>query len=444
MLRINTSKIYSGETIAVGLSGGEDSVCLFDVLFKEKDRLGIKLVAINVEHGIRGESSARDSEFCQALCDRYGVTLYRFSVDVPALVAEKGYTTEQAARILRYDCFFDCIKRGLCDKVAVAHHLSDQAETILFNLLRGSSLSGAKGISASAYNDRVIRPFLDVTKEDIKAYVAEYGLTYVTDESNADVKYTRNALRLKVFPAIKEVFPTCEAALVRFAYAAASDDEYLYKQAEKYVKSSNNHCKIATGIDYPLFSRAVIIAFKRLGFDHDYTTAHVDAVYSLCENQTGKKVSLPANLYAIRERDCVKIAKTCSKSADNRPIAQFLDFSGDRKVNSLALENGKTLVFEQVAREDVFFGDGLYFDGDKVPPSAVLRYREDGDTFTKFNGQTVTLKKYLTDKKVPADEKKNVLVLAEEKTVYLIVNLEISSLIKIDNDTINIVKLYCK
>ena len=158
MISCDFSKINKGETIAVGLSGGKDSVCLLDILFNKKDELCINLIAINVEHGIRGENSVRDSEFCQSLCNSYGIILYRYTVDAPKLAKEKGYSIEQAARILRYDCFFDCINKGLCDKIAVAHHLSDQAETILFNILRGSSLTGAKGISAEAYGGKIARP----------------------------------------------------------------------------------------------------------------------------------------------------------------------------------------------------------------------------------------------------------------------------------------------
>ena len=443
MFSCDFSKLNKGETVAVGLSGGEDSVCLLDVLYKEKENLGIDLVAINVEHGIRGESSVKDSEFCQKLCDGYGIKLYRYTVDAPKLVKEKGYTLEQAARILRYDCFFDCIGKGLCDKVAVAHHASDQAETVLFNILRGSATTGAKGISAFSYDGKVIRPLLNVTKDDIKKYVAENGLKYVTDESNDDTNFTRNALRLKVFPVLNELFPNCESAIVRFAAASAADDEYLYNAAKNHVKTANNFCTIATGIDYPLFSRAVILAFKHLGFDRDYETSHVEAVYSLCTNQTGKKVDLPHGLYAIRERDHVKIAKKRTKTAVNRPIAQLLAVKGALETSEkhVLSFDGVNIVFERVPRENVTFGDGLYFDIDKVPYNAVFRYRKAGDVFTKFNGQTVTLKKYLTDKKVPADEKKDVIVLANDETVYLIVNLEISSSIRIDKSTKNIVKL---
>ena len=270
-------------------------------------------------------------------------------------------------------------------------------------------------------------------------------MNYVTDESNADVKYTRNALRLKIFPMIKESFPDYERTLARFAFVAATDDEYLYKLAKNHVKTANNCCKIVTGIDYSLFSRAVIIAFKHLGFDHDYMTAHIDEIYALTFNQPGKKAVLPHGLYAIRERDHIKIGRSEAKSADNRPIAQLIavkDNLGKSKKEVLRFDEDINIGFERVSRENIVFGDGLYFDLDKLPDNAVLRYREAGDVFTKYNGQTVTLKKYLTDKKVPSDEKGDVIVIAEGKTVYLIINLEISSLIKIDNSTQNIVKLY--
>ena len=438
------TKIRRGETIAVALSGGEDSVCLLDVLLKNKDALGISVVAVNVEHGIRGENSLRDTAFCVRLCKDLGVTLYRFSVDAPALALKNGYSLEQAARILRYEKLLYCVTEGLCDKVAVAHHLSDQAETVLFNILRGSSLSGARGMTPLSYGGRIVRPFLNVTKAEIDKYAKENDIHFVTDETNFDVTFTRNALRLEVLPKVKKIFPSYERALGRFATTCLSDDEYLYSLAEKQVTADGEDYLISSDSEYPVFSRAVIVAIKRLGVEKDFTKTQVDRVFALCSAQTGKRIVINKTVFAIKEHNAVRIKR---KNAENRPIDGLFAKSDFAFAQG---ESEKTIVFDgakitarKVLRSGIRFGDGLYFDADKVPVSAVFRYKRDGDVFQKFNGQTVTVKKFLTDKKVPADKKRKTIVLADEKNVFIIVGTEISSLIKIDKGTENIVKLTC-
>ena len=424
--------IKRGQTVAVGLSGGADSVCLLLSACEKSEKLGFKTVAVNVEHGIRGQSSVNDSAFCKKLCDELGVKLYSFSVDAPDHAFKNGLSLEQAARKLRYDCFFECIEKGLCDVVAVAHHLSDNAETVLFNILRGAGLKGAAGIPASSYGGKIVRPLLNCKKEDLLSYLEEKNASFVTDESNFDLNFTRNALRLDVLPNIKRYFPQAENSLVRFGAAAKEDDDYLNMLAEKELSAVPGGYAISVNAPYPLFSRALISALKKLGVEKDYEKRHVDDVFALTHNQTGKEIHLPKNVYAVKVYDRVEIR---TKSADNRPIAPFL--LGETVIDR------RVLKAERIEASAVVFGDGLYFDLDKLPKACVIRKKEDGDVFTKFNGQTVTLKKYLTDKKIPSVEKKSLLVLAKEKTVFAIANIEISSFIKIDKHTTNIIKLSC-
>ena len=425
--------IKRGSTVAVGLSGGVDSVCLLHYLKNQSGEVGFDVVAVNVEHGIRGQDSLSDTAFCRKFCQKLGVTLKEYSVNAPAFSKEQGYSLEQAARQLRYNCFFDAIDSGFCDVVAVAHHLSDNAETILFNVLRGTSLSGAKGILPVSYGERIIRPFLGVKKEDILSYAKENELPFVTDRTNFDISYTRNAIREVVLPSIKRIFPEYEGALSRFAQVCQSDDEYLYSLAEKSVHFEDGCAKIACDTPYPVFSRAVISALKRAGVEKDYQKSHVDAVFALKNLQTGKKVDLIKNVYAIKVHDHIEIK---IKSAVNRPIAPFS--LGETKLGGYTIRVEKA---QNITNADM--KSGQYFDLGKLPENLFFRKKQDGDVFIKFNGQKVTLKKFLTDKKIPADEKKELLVLADEKTVYLIAGLEISCLIKIDKTTKNIVKLTC-
>ena len=432
MLKADFSNINKNDVVAVALSGGEDSVTLLHVLLENAESLGCKVKAISVEHGIRGETSKKDLDFCVDLCSRLNVEIKTTCVNAPAFAKKNGYSLEQAARVLRYDFFYKCIDEGFCDKVAVAHHLSDRAETILFNVLRGSSLSGAKGISNVSDDGRIIRPLLNVTKDEISAYRSINGLKFVTDESNFDVNFTRNALRLNIIPQLETYFPRAEDSIVRFGESCRADDEYLYSLAETVLEKRGSAYYIDAKAPYPVFSRAAILALKRSGVEKDYQKSHVDALFALASNQTGRQCDLPLSVLATKVHDHVVIER---KKPDNRLIAPFT--LGDIPYGDIVVSCKK------IDKNDVVFGDGLYFDLDKLQQDAVFRPKQDGDVFTKFDGSTVSLKKFLTDKKVALPQKKRVVVLAKEKIVYLIVNLEISSLIKIDKASINVVKLTC-
>ena len=432
MLHLDLSKINSGETIGVALSGGMDSVCLLYNLLEATKNIDFNLVAINIEHGIRGESSAQDSHFCANLCDKLGIKLISYKVDTPTFAAKNALSIEEAARTLRYSCFFDCIEKGNCDKVAVAHHLSDNAETILFNIFRGSSLSGAGGIANVTFGDKIIRPFLNVTKEEVRLYVDKHAILYVTDETNFDEQYTRNFIRLSVLPTIKKAFPKAEEALSRFAESCRQDDEFLYELAKKELKLSQTQVSIPCSIAYPIFSRAIILTLKHFGITKDYTKANIDDVQALTSNQTGKMVNLPKGIYAVREYENIIIRK--AQDTDFSPIPFE---AGNIRILSYNIET------KPIDKSKIVFGDGLYFDLDKLPSDLVIRRKQDGDRFIKFNGQSVSLKKFLTDKKLPAHQKRNLLVVAKENLVYIIINVEISRLLMIDKDTKNSVKLTC-
>lgn len=434
MFELDLKEFHRGETIGVALSGGKDSVCLLHALFCAKDRIGIKLCVINVEHGIRGAASIADSAFCKDLAAKYDLPFYSFSVDALSFANGNGLSVEEAARILRYAEFFNAIDKGYCDKIAVAHHLSDSVETILFNIFRGASLSGAKGISAEGYSGRIVRPLLNVSREEVSQYVDKHELSFVQDATNFDTDYTRNALRLDVIPKIKALFPKVETAVSRFASLAKEDDDYLYSLAAAALSEKDGEYFFAADLARPIMKRCVILALKNLGITKDYEKVHVDDVVSLSENISGKKITLPASVLAVRERDKIIIKRKKSETTPTPiPFRMGKTVFGDYIISC-----------ERVNTLPEKFGGELYFDMDKLPTSAVFRTREEGDEFTKFGGGTVSLKKYLTDNYFPESKKNVTPVIAFEKKVYCVCEKDISLLIKIDKATKNIIKLTCK
>jgi len=223
--------IDPGSTVLCGFSGGADSVCLLQVLYELRALLKIELKAVHVNHGIRGEEADRDEAFCRDFSKKLGIELVVKHVDVPAYVKETGLSEEEAARVLRYKAFSEIPH----DIIAVAHHADDQAETVLFNMLRGSALKGAGGIRLK--RDDIVRPMLHKDRKAILEYIDRKHLSYVTDSTNLCNDHTRNYLRNAVLPGLSEkVNNKASEHIVRFSEYVREADDYLREEARQKMK----------------------------------------------------------------------------------------------------------------------------------------------------------------------------------------------------------------
>lgn len=428
-MNINLSTLIKpNEKVAVALSGGKDSMCLLHYLLSKKDEIGFFVSAINVEHGIRGETSVSDSSFVKNFCEKNNVPLFAYSVDCKKVAKDKKLSLEQAGRLLRYEIFENLLKEGRCDKVATAHHMSDNTESVLFNLFRGTGISGVAGITDN-FSDKIIRPFLSVSRNDINEYAEKYGIPFVTDETNLSDEYTRNFLRLNVIPKIKEVFPEMETSVRRFSILAAEDNSFLYSLAEKQITFYKDRAEFLVSLEKPLFSRAVILCLKHLGIKKDWTKKHADAVFSLCDLKNGAKISLLNNLVAIREYDKIVLYKNKTAIDESVPFAvgEF-DFADYRlKIEKADLKSD--------------LKSGLFFDLDKIPQNAVIRTKRQGDVFKKFGGGTKSLGDYLTDEKMPLRERDSIPLIANGSEILCIFNKAISDKVKVDKNTKTIIKI---
>ena len=210
-----TKKQLNKKTVGVAVSGGKDSMALLHFLHNHKTDLGISVVAVNVDHNMRKGESLRDSNFVKDYCDKLGVTFYGYSAKNDGITLK----AEEDARQYRYSCFYSAISDGRCDVIATAHHKSDQAETILLNLLRGTGISGLKGIPKCSENG-IIRPLLYTDKVDIDRYVECENVPFVTDSTNLIADYNRNFLRLEVLPKLSERFPALNENLLKISLLA--------------------------------------------------------------------------------------------------------------------------------------------------------------------------------------------------------------------------------
>ncbi len=222
-----------GDSVIVALSGGADSVSLLHVLISVKEKYNLNIYAAHLNHLLRGIEAERDEHFCKILCEKYNIPLYVRKRDIRALSEERGISEELCGRDERY-AFFSELSSEFNAKVATAHTASDNAETLLFNLARGSSVTGAKGIPPKRGN--IIRPLIFCTRADIERYCRENFLDYVTDSTNLSDGYTRNKIRHNVIPALKELNPSFELAVLRFCESAALADDYISKSALKLIE----------------------------------------------------------------------------------------------------------------------------------------------------------------------------------------------------------------
>lgn len=419
-----TKMISAGDVIGVGFSGGSDSMALLHYLATNQQKFDIEVVAIHIDHGIR-ENSYIDADFAKEKAKELGVRFYKFRVDAPKLAKEKNVSIETAAREARYGVFKTLLRKGLVDKIALAHHMQDQAETILMHIFRGSGVAGAKGMEPIRENV-YIRPMLTTSKEEINAYINENDLDYREDETNTDTSYNRNFIRNIVMKQVLTRWPNAVKAIASFGQAVSEDDEYINKQLyADAVIVEGDEAKIPTSyffFDKPIVARIIFKAFKAIGITKDIERKHIDMILDLAKNlENGKRISLPFDAVAIKEYDYVTIVnKHKEEVVLNEPFK-----SGEFEVEGF----GKVIVKrvkDCPPRKNV-----LYIDFRKVPKTAVWRFRQEGDVFEKFGGGGKKLKSYLIDKKIPLRERKVLPVLADGNEVYVIAGVEISNKVRV-------------
>ena len=294
---------FRGKKICVAVSGGVDSVCLLHYLKSLEKEMGYFLSVAHCEHGIRGAESLADARFTTDLCEKWNIPVYTFSADCIQLAKEEKMSLETVARKFRYASFESLLQEGKADYIALAHHKNDEAETVLFRLARGTSLTGVGGMVA--LNGKYLRPFLSWTRREIEEYANKYGLEFKVDKTNAEKEATRNRLRLDVLPLLEETVNGATENLVRFASLAVEDDKLLYEYAETLLSMEENEERgrvvfVKECDKKPLLRRACLLALKALGVEKDYTATHIENAVSLLTMERGARQTMPQGFEAKR------------------------------------------------------------------------------------------------------------------------------------------------
>lgn len=429
--------IKAGDTVLCAVSGGADSVALLYCLKELSEQMGFTLKAAHFNHGIRGDEADADEMFVKVLCERLNIRCFFGRADVPRYAQENGYTCEQAGRILRYD-FFNTIN---ADRIATAHHMDDQAESIMLHITRGSGLAGLCGIRYE--RGKIIRPLLDVRRWEIERYLSERGAAYCIDSTNLTESGTRNKLRLSIIPQITDkINPRFTETLCEMAKIIRSEDDYMQSLAEAALRNctvDNGYIKSKLkALDMPIRRRALIIAMQRAGAYADIEQKHVLIAEDMLSARTGAIAELPhINIYIEYDKICfVKKEKYSEIFTDTEFSVAFTVGDTETPIGCVTAEITE-------GNEFVSLPYTSFVDADKLPDNLLIRSRRAGDMIAPVGSGNKKLKDFFIDKKISRNER-NMPLLCHENEVLCIIGMAVSKSVMITEKTSSMIKLTLK
>lgn len=465
--------VSPNDRLLIGVSGGADSVCLLLVLHELYQGTEVSLEVIHVEHGIRGEESREDAFFVENLCQGLQLPYKMVSVDVPSYAKEHHMGEEEAARILRYEVFLNAAKEKNA-KVVLAHHMEDNAETILFQMARGSSLTGLCGMKPIRLDEEgvcYIRPLLEVHRNEIEAFLISRGQKYRVDSTNLELEYSRNYIRNKVLPALEDINVQAVAHINETAAKLSEVKEYLDIETEKHWSECAEESAEGVFLNIEMLLQMHPMMQKELvyraithvaGRKKDISTVHVETALALCENQSGRELSLPYQMVAKREFHRLHIYR---KTIDEK-VSKQGENSSDRKALFLVAENdlsdcleeGKVLEIPLVKEGEKIqiraFSNSYDFaeipknpytkwmDYDKIKQGFCIRNRNSGDYFICDEaGHRKKVKQYFVDAKITAAQREQMWMLAQDHLVLWLLGERMSEHVKITEHTKTIVEI---
>ncbi len=378
------SMFSKGDSVTVALSGGADSMALLDILYKNRKKWGITVSAAHLNHKLRGNESDRDEEFVHEYCKKLGIMLLVESIDVGHYSKVSGKGTEEAARELRYG-FLSRVAEG---KIATAHTASDNAETLLINLLRGTALKGACGIPPT--RDNFIRPLIFCTRAEVEEYCEQNSVPFVTDSTNLSNDYTRNKIRHNIIPAMREINPSLEDAVTRFTLSAGEDSALLEQLSVKELEKSVKGDVLTVDSRSPSVAKRMIAAFLEAQTGHAADSCHINGIYEALGTKTNRSVAGGKTAYI----NGFKVSLEADEPNCFEPFMETVEGDELLKVNKLLLNNAA--------------------DCDKICGKVCLRTRIEGDSIKLAGRGTKSLKKLYNEMHVPPQDR-DVLPVAEDE-----------------------------
>ncbi len=401
--------------VLVGFSGGPDSMLLLHLLLRYRQEWSFPLLAVHVHHGIRGAEADRDARFAEQACASLGVDFKLVRVDVPMIAAEKRIGTEEAARNARYDSFSDIIQsRSDISTVALGHNSTDNLETVLFHLFRGCGTGGLAGIPP--VRDNIIRPLIELTKEEILSALAEKNIPYVLDETNADTAYTRNYIRNEIFPMLSRLSSSPEVSVRRVCRNLICDNDFLNREAEKSYSSIQNG-KISramlASLHPAIFARVMLRWASDLGAA--LSSEQLDAIGARMASKKPFSYDLPDGVRFFADTDACYLEKRLEN--DGSRVALSEKILPDRP---LLLDRGAFLISfgecQNISPNIYNFSIKANLSSAIIEGELFVRYRTDGDAYY-YGGMTHKLKKIFNDRKIPLRERETLPILCDAKGI---------------------------
>ena len=439
--------IEPGMRVLTGFSGGADSTALLELLWEYGSEHGIQVHALHVNHGIRGEEAVRDQEFCEAYCRERGIPLKVVQADVPALARTEGISTEEAGRKVRYEAFAGELKAGRADRVALAHHQNDQAETMLFHLIRGTGLRGLRGMEP--VRTPYIRPLLCVCRSEIEEWMTREQIPWVEDSTNDELLYTRNRIRHQVLASMEEIRPGTAVRMAGTAEQLLELEHYLEQEQERWWQQSVREQDGVYRISlekmahmHPVMQKRIVLACmeRLLGNRCNLESVHVEQVCRLAEGRRGSRIMLPGGLAAVLGYEELLLKQGYGSGLSEEPV--LCDPGGEYRYM------GQTFRLELKNREkNEEIPVNCYtkwFDYDRIKHNVVLRTRQPGDYLELAGGIHKKLKDYLIDCKVPREERDRCILLADGSHIIWVVGMRISEGYKVTEQTRRILKVQKK
>lgn len=445
-----------GDGVVLGVSGGADSVCLLFALYRLRRELGISLYVVHVNHGIRPEAG-RDADYVEQLCRRMELPFSLIEVDVQTLARQRGCSTEEAGRQVRYEAFEREREMRQARRIAVAHHAQDRAETMLFHLFRGTGLAGLGSIRP--VRGHVVRPLLGLERGDIETYLEQMQVSYCQDCTNDTDAYARNRIRHHILPyAEQEICRGATAHLCRAADIFIEIEDYMKEQVERAGESCVTRENARLNIDcqafaslHPALQKGLLLALlKELSPAHrDMGMQQVEQVLNLCLQSGNRVLSLPQGIGARRSYDRVVL----ERPQEQKPITASVQIQVPQSPGesfSCPVAGGILQLRRMENEKNVNLLGNMYtkwLDCDRIEELLEWRTRRTGDYLeicTASGRGRKLIKKLFIDEKVPLQERDHIPLLAQGSHILWVAGGRISEFCKINSDTKHILQVEYK
>jgi tRNA(Ile)-lysidine synthase len=434
--------LEKGERVVVALSGGPDSTALLAALSAIAKEMNLTLIVAHFNHGLRGKESDADERFSRQLAATMGWVFC--SAKMNRKHHGKGVSPEEYFRRERYGFLSEVARDHGSRKIALGHNLNDQAETVLLHFLRGSGLEGLRGIQPKR-DEKIIRPLLDVSREEILAYLNTSAIKYRQDSSNKNIKYLRNQIRAELIPYLRKKYnPNIETSLAHMAEILRNEDEFIKDQVARslrkaFIQKDANHVvlklnvinKLPPAIRWRLF-KTVLEEFSTDKNGVSYR--HVKSLDEMAQNsESGKKIILPMKIEARKEYQALILEKRESREKKLK-YEYVLRLPGSIFIKELNV----AIIAKRIRKDRINFAsqNTIYMDWDRIQQPLTVRNRRAGDWLHPL-GMTgrQKIKKYFIDRKICRGDRDEMMLLVDGVSVIGVGKTRLDERVKITANT---------